>query len=118
MSGSYKLNGTELTMQPTTGKWLPRQVLGIDGNGHAVYAGVREFEMRFNIQSPAEYNQLVTFFNAYQPSGSVIVDLPGFGTNIYNFVSYSGCNIREPEIGEYFNEYHQEILLLVSNVRT
>src|SRR5574341_516368 len=110
MSGSYRINGTEQAMQPTTGRWLPRTQLGIDGNGHAIYSGVREFEMRFNIHSPAEYNQLITFFNGHQPSGSVIVDLPQFGISSYNFFSYSGCNIREPEMGEYFDEYHQEIL--------
>lgn len=118
MSGSYKINGTELTMQPTVGKWLPRTELGIDGLGHAVYSGAREFEMRFNLQSPEEYNQLITFFNGHQPTGTVIVDLPGFGTNIYNFVSYTGCVIREPEMGDYFNENHQEVILLVGNIRT
>lgn len=118
MSGSYKLNGTELTMQPTSGRWMPRTQLGIDGNGHAVYSGVREFEMRFNLQNPSEYNQIINFFNAYQPTGTVIVDLPEFGANIYNFKSYTGCNIYEPEMGEYFDEFHQEILLLVTNIKT
>lgn len=118
MSGSYKINGTELTMQPTIGKWLPREQLGIDGVGHAIYPGVREFEMRFNLQSPAEYNQLITFFNGHQPSGTVVVDLPRFGYSLYDFYSYSGCNIREPEMGDYFNENQQEVILLVSNIRT
>lgn len=118
MSGSYKLNGTELTMQPTSGRWLPRTELGIDGLGHSVYSGVREFEMRFNLQSPIEYNQLITFFNGHQPTGTVIVDLPGFGINSYNFISYTGCVLQEPEMGEYFNENHQEVILLVRNVKT
>lgn len=118
MSGSYRLNGTELTMQPTVGKWLPRTELGIDGLGHAVYSGVREFEMRFNLQSPDEYNQLITFFNGHQPSGTVVVDLPGFGINSFNFIPYSGCVIREPEMSEYYNENHTEVVLLVSNIRT
>ena len=118
MSGSYRINGTELTMQPTSGRWLPRTELGIDGLGHSIYSAVREFEMRFNLQSPDEYNQLITFFNGHQPSGTVVIDLPRFGYSIYDFFSYTGCVIREPEMSNYFNENHTEVLLLVSNIRT
>lgn len=118
MSGSYRINGTDLLMQPTSGKWMPRPELGIQGDGHAVYPGVREFEMRFNLQSPGEYNQLINWFDAHQPSGTVVVDLPRFGYNIYDFYSYTGCVIREPEMNEYFNENHTEVVLLVTNIRT
>jgi len=118
MSGSYKINSTEFLMQPTSGRWMPRSELGVQGDGHAVYSGVREFEMRFNLQDPSEYYQLINWFNGHQPSGTVVVDLPQFGANIYNFYSYSGCVIREPEMNEYFNENHTDVLLLVTNIRT
>jgi hypothetical protein len=117
MSGSFKLNGTEFLMQPTTHRWLPRPILGVDGNGHAIYPGVREFEMRFNLQSPNEYNQLLSWFRSQEITGSATLELPGFGFDSYNFVPYSGCAVREPEMDVYFNENHSEVVLLITNIR-
>ncbi|MHA2220313.1 MAG: hypothetical protein ACXACY_30920 [Candidatus Hodarchaeales archaeon] len=117
MSGYY-INGTELLLQPTTGKWMPRVALGVAGDGHAIYAGVREFEMRFVLEAPDEYNQLITFFDAINPTGTAVVALPRFGYSTYEFFEYSGCILREPEASTYFTEHQQDILLIVSNIRT
>lgn len=115
---TYKINGTEILIQPTTGKWVARQAVGIDGAGHTIYPGVREFEMRWQLISPSGVNQLQTYFNGINPTGTAVVDLPQYGSPGYNFFSYSGCVLREPEQNTYFNEYHTDVLLLVSNIRT
>lgn len=117
MSGYY-INGTELLLQPTTGKWMPRGTLGISGDGHAIYAGVREFEMRFVLETPADYNQLINFFESNQPTGTAVVTLPRFGYATYEFFDYTGCVLREPEAGTYFTEHQQDVLLIVSNIKT
>ena len=49
----YKISGTELIIQPTTGQWLPREAVGIDGNGHPVYPATREFELNWQLENPA-----------------------------------------------------------------
>ena len=118
MTGTYRIDGTDLLLQPTTGRWIPRKPLGIDGNGHPIYPGVREFEMRFKLGSPSDYNQLQTFFDAISNTGTAIVDLPIYGHASYTFISYTGCVLREPDSREYFSEYQTDFVILVTNIKT
>lgn len=115
---TYKVNGTEITTQPTSGRWLGRDKLGINGFGHPVYPAVREFEMTFVLHSPADANQLQTYFNQVSNTGTVVVDLPQYGAATYTFFPYTGCIIHEPEWGEYFAEYQTSCKLLISNIKT
>ena len=117
-SGSYAINGTNLTLQPTTGRWLPREARGVDGNGHAIYPGVREFEMTFILSDPSDYDQILTYYEATGNTGTVVIDLPQFGAASYVFYSYSGCVLREPEIGRYFSTYHTDVIMLATKIRT
>lgn len=114
---TYKINGVEI-QQPTVGKWIRRDPLGISGSGQAVYPAVREFEMTWIISTPTEFNQLLGTFQAIGLTGTTVVDLPTFGDASYTFTSYTGCVLREPEMGRYFTEHYQEVLLLVTNIRT
>ncbi len=45
---TYKIQGVEI-QQPTSGQWVRRENLGINGLGNAIYPAVREFEMRWVI---------------------------------------------------------------------
>ena len=117
-SGTYAVNGTDITLPPTSGRWMPRESLGIDGNGRAIYPGVREFELRWQLISPSDYNQLQTFFSSIGNTGTVVVDLPQYGAASYLFYSYTGCVLREPETGQYFTENQLSAFLLVTNIRT
>lgn len=118
MSGSYQIDGTELIIQPTLGRWMPRSSAGITGDGHAIYAGVREYEMRWQLNSASGYNQLMNYFEGIDPTGTAVVDLPRFAFSNYEFFSYSGCVLREPETGPYFTQNNINVILLVSNIRT
>ena len=84
-SGTYAINGTDITLPPTSGRWLPKEPLGIDGNGRAIYSGVRQFELEWQLISPSEYYQLQTFFDAVGNTGTVVVDLPKYGASSYIF---------------------------------
>jgi len=117
-SGTYAINGTDITLPPTSGRWLPKEPLGIDGNGRAIYSGVRQFELEWQLISPSEYYQLQTFFDAVGNTGTVVVDLPKYGASSYIFYSYTGCVLREPETGQYFTENQLDAFLLITNIRT
>lgn len=117
-TGSYSINGTQLSLQPTTGHWVPQEELGITGDGHSVYPAVREFELKWVFDSPSDFNQLVNFFNSIQITGTVIFDLPAYGGSSYFFKSYTGCVVRQPEIGVYFEQFHSDIVMLVRNIQT
>jgi len=118
MSGSYAINGTPLTLQPTTGRWSPRQLLGVDGNGRGIYAPLRNFELTWDLVDQAAFDELRTYFDSLTITGSVIVDLPKWDADSYNFVSYTGCFLREPERSVYFAEHSTRITWLVTNIRT
>lgn len=117
----YSVNGTEITIQPTTGRWLQRYTLGRTGAGNAIYAQVREFEMKWQLGDQAHVQQVVNFFNTISFTGTVVVGLPEWGSlssGTYMFKSYSGCIIDEPDINVYFTEHSTDISLLISNIVT
>ena len=114
---TYKINNTELTLQPTSGRWIPRSLLGTAGSSHSVYSGVRNYELTWGLLSPAEFNQLIGFYNTLGVSGTVSVDLPEYGASTYTFKTYSGCTMQEPETGAYFTEHQQSARLLITSIR-
>ncbi len=115
---TYKVNGTEITLQPESGAWQPRRILNLDGNGHPVYPPTREFEMQWSFMTLAELDQLHTFFLSVGTTGSAIVDLPGWNTDPYAFKSYTGCVLQEPVFEAYDNYYVTNVRLAVTKIRT
>jgi len=118
LSGSYALNGTNLTLQPTEGRWGERDSFGMDGSGHPIYPSVRTFELSWELISTSELQQVINFFNAVGNTGTVVADLPQYGAAAYQFYAYSGCTLNEVMVGAYFQEYVQDTKLLILNIRT
>ena len=118
MSGSYSINGQAFAIQPTTGKWLPREEIARDGLGHPFYPGVREFEVTFSLKDATGTYQLQQFYNQIAVTGTAVVELPKYGHYSYDFYRYSGCVLSEPQFGNYFAEHISDVTLLISNVRT
>jgi len=118
MSTVYKINGTELDPQPTSGRWLRRRQEGRDGNGRPIYEPTRQFEMQWGLLTPVLYDDLQDVFLTVSATGTVIVDLPVYTTGTYVFESYTGCYINEPETGQFFTAHYQDVRLLVTNIVT
>jgi hypothetical protein len=114
----YKINGEDFVLQPTLGRWVPRETLGISGNGHAIYPQVREFELTWNLDSPSGTYQLQKWFDAVLATGTAVLTLPKYGDAAYVFFSYTGCYLREPEWGAYFSENITNVVMRVTNIRT
>lgn len=112
----YKVNGVELSIQPTTGRWLPQSMVGTTGAGIPIYPRVREFELRWNLSDPNLANTLRGYFSALGYSGSVVVDLPQYNAGSYQFYAYSGCSLYQPERGTYFAEHITELVMIVGNI--
>lgn len=115
---TYKVDGVSITIPPTTGKWMPRTLLGIDGAGHPIYVGTRQFEMRWQLIDQAQMDELQDFFDAIVTTGTSVVSLPWYAAATYVFFDYSGCTMREPEWGTYFTEHPQDVTLLITNIQT
>jgi hypothetical protein len=115
---AYKINGTALLLNPETGAWRPRNILNLDGNGHAIYPPSREFEMKWSFMDLASYDQMINFFLAVGATGSAVVELPQFGADPYAFKAYSGCALQEPTVGPYFQGFISSVTFLITNIRT
>lgn len=118
LSGSYAFNGSNLTLQPTEGQWQERPQFGVDGLGHPIYGSVRNFQLSWGLISTSDLNQIIGVYNAVQNTGTCSVDLPQYGANQYIFTTYSGCTLQEPTVGTYFQEYVQDVKLLILQVKT
>ncbi len=117
-SGTYAVNTTDFLLTPETGRWIDRLLVGVDGNGRAIYAATRQFECRWSLLSPAQFNQLQVWWTTIGQTGTVTADLPRYGDNTYNFYRYSGVYVQEPRQGSYFQENEQDATLLIVNIKT
>lgn len=115
---AYKINDTQLNLQPTTGRWVNRGIAFVDGNGHPVYPSRREFIMTWELVPISDLSELQGYFDQVGVTGSVSVTLPQYGASSYVFRDYSGCVIAEPEIGEFFEEHVTQVSVLISRIRT
>jgi hypothetical protein len=115
---TYRIAGTELDPQPTTGRWISRAKRGEDGNGRPIYEPTRRFEMKWGLLDPTLYDNLQDDFLSIGATGSLVVDLPIYTSGSYAFQSYTGCFVHEPQTGPFFTGYYQNVTVLVSNIIT
>ncbi len=113
---TYKISGTTLTLQPTTGKWLSRRVLDIDGENRSIYEPTYSFEMSWDAMPPSDFDQLRDFWVNVSSTGNLSVDLPGKDQSTYMFVTYSNVVIDEPEPGEFFQKHLLRVRMTVRNI--
>lgn len=116
-SGTFAVNGTQLTLSPSYGHWLGRDTLGIDGNNNSIYPTIREFEMGWDLIPISDLYQLINTQLA-SVTGTLVWDLPRWGASSYIFYSYSGTRVNEPSVGQYFVEHASDVVLVIKNIRT
>ena len=118
ISGSFAVNGTNFLLPPTEYGWVTRDLIGVSGNAHPVYPAVRQFEMTWGFMDMASYAQLEGFYTAIQSTGTVVIDLPKFSTTPFQFQSYTGCTLKEPEVSKFFEQHVSGVNLLVIKIKT
>ena len=114
----YTINGTILNLQPTVGRWINREPIGFTGNGHPEYAGVREFEMRWQLTSMSDANEIQGLYDALDVTGTAVVSLPSHKGAVWSFSNYSGCTLSEPSSNDYFAEHETEVILMIYGIVT
>ena len=114
----YIINGTTLSLQPTAGKWINREPIGFTGNGHPEYAGVRQFEIRWQLTSMSDANEIQGLYNALDVTGTAVVSLPSYKGAAWGFTNYSGVTLGEPTSNEYFTEHETEVTLMIYGIVT
>ena len=114
---TYSINGVEITLQPTLGRWLPDSPVGITGDGHPIIPSVKTFEMRWQLTSPSDFSVFHGYFSGTNAGGVVTVGLPEWGKSSYAFKNYSGCTLSEPTYGTYFAEHIQDVVIIINKIR-
>lgn len=110
-------NGVDLDMQPSDHHWVTPSPLGYNGNGTPIYPALWEYELIFNLESAADFNDLMGYVNLISTTGTVTASLPERGATTYTYKNYSGCHLTQPEMQNYFEEYSQEVRLLITGIR-
>lgn len=113
-------------LEPTSGRWLPRGAVDVQGDNRPLYTPVRAFEMSWTIDTYEQWSLLVATFNELQSSGTCVVRIPAYPSltfpsatgSAYAFREYSGCTLAEPTIGEFFEGYPTDMALLIANIVT
>ena len=117
-SGTYAINTVDFLIKPVSGRWIDRLQVGVDGNGRAIYAPTRQFECRWEMLTPTQFNQLQVWWTSIAQTGTVTADLPRYGDTTYNFFRYTGVYVQEPIQGSYWEEYEQDVTLHIINIKT
>lgn len=115
---AYKINGTDLLLQPTSGRWIDREEIGVDGNGASVYPRFRAFELSWDLIDEASIYQVQDLFDTLLITGSVVFECPKYKSNTYTYYAYTGCVMHEPTFDAFWQEYVTSAKLLISRIRT
>lgn len=116
LSGTYAFNGTDLSLQPTSGKYIERNQYGFDGNAHPIYSSFRSFELVWELIPTSDAKQLIDFYNTVSSTGTVVACLPKWGDVNFVFINISGTTLTEPTVDEYFVGYVKNMKMLVINI--
>lgn len=115
----YRINGNHI-LDPSTGQWLNRRAIDVQGDGRPIYAPVRAFELKWELTNYQDWADLQHFFRLIDASGTVTAHLPGFplvSGSAFAFQEYSGCVMGEPTIGPFFaQQYPTDVSVLILNI--
>ncbi len=114
----WTINGHAI-LEPTSGRWMPRRPLDVQGDNRPIYPGVRTFELRWQLASYADWAALQVSFDSIESSGDNVVTLPAYPTETgssYAFREYSGTTMSEPLTGPLFETYPSNVVLLIGNI--
>lgn len=111
-----EFNGVQLTTQPTDIIWQKKDILGYDGNGHAIYPSYRAAQLKWDLMTVDDFSVLRTAYDNQGTTGTVVVTLPRWNGSTFAYYGYTGCVLEEPEVDAYFMEHIQKITLLVTRI--
>jgi|SRR3990167_5784712 len=111
-----ELNGVQITTQPTEIVWQKRDVLGYDGNGHAIYAPYRAAQLKWDLMSVDDFSVIRLAYANQGTTGTIAITLPEWAGSSFGYVGYSGCVLEEPEVDAYFMEHIQKVVVNVQRI--
>lgn len=111
----YKLNGIDI-LTPTTMQWMPRRPLEFSGEGRTIYPGVYQARLQWRLMSVSDFDTIRDQWRAASATGTSVVNLPNIEASSFGFTEYSGTHIQEPQMSGYFEEFVQNVVLVITNI--
>lgn len=111
---TFAINNTNFITQPSNHKWLDRTLLGTDGNAHAIFPAVRQYELDWDWLEPDGFAQLIGFYLSC--TGTCQITLPCWNSATGGYASYS-ATLREPTYSNSFEGYYGGVKLIALNVK-
>lgn len=111
-----KINGTDLIQMPEKHHWVTPSSKGQGGTNRPVYDTDYMYEMMWGMMSAAAFEQIWDTWQSTQTTGSVVVELPQLGAGTYQYVPFSGASLDQPEHSGYFEEYYEDVRVIVRNL--
>lgn len=113
---TYAIDSVDLLLQPTSGNWRERKIIGIDGENRAIYEPKYSFAIGWDAMTPAQIFQLWTFWSGVSSAGFVVATLPKYNSSTYSFQAYVNCVIDEPKRGDFFAKHILRIEATIRNI--
>lgn len=114
---SYKIGGTELTLQPSVGVWIVPDPLGIGISGMARYPQVYQYELSWDLMPMSDFNQVYEMYQNQSLTGTYVVELPDMASNTWEYREFSGTIIDHPIVEQYFMDHLENVSLRIRNIR-
>jgi len=118
--GDYKIDGNDI-LTPTTFRWMPRQILDVQGDNRPIYAGIRSAQLTWRLESYEDWSNIQGMYRLVEATGSHVVRIPAFPTatgSSWAFESYTGVHMAEPQTGPFFESYPTNVVLILGNIVT
>src|SRR3990167_1218926 len=103
----YRINGHPI-LEPTAGRWVPREILDRQGDNRAIYSEFRTFQLEWGLVQYEDWSALQVLFDAVESTGTSVVRLPEYPTATgtpYAYREYSGVMIDEPQVDPFFETF-------------
>jgi hypothetical protein len=112
----YKINGTGFRA-PARAGWVIPPKKGLNGQGANIYEPYSTFEFTWTEMLPEDFKVIRDLWAQNYNSGTFTVDLPEYGSVNYQFKTYTGVQMDQPEISNYDFGYFSTVTLTIRKIR-
>lgn len=114
---AYGIAGVDFTLQPTDGRWMLDEPIGMSGDGHPIYPNVTMFQLVWGLMDIPAFNEIYNYYQLVGLTGTLVSTLPNIEGASYGFKNYSGTVMQRPVVGEYFTQHVKDVRVMITNIR-
>lgn len=113
---AFKINNVSIAA-PKKSKWIIPEDKGMNGIGQKQYTAFYSYELNWDGLTQAEFQNIFQLWQGHYGSGTATADLPQFNATSYGFITYTGVLLDQPIVGEYNENYLNDVKLIIRRIR-